>query len=73
MAEGDTSRGLAQIRKMTMGTMGGQHAQVQMQDPEDEPEQPQLTILVALLTLAISTALVAVCAEFMVSDRAWIV
>ncbi|KAJ5179857.1 hypothetical protein N7492_003067 [Penicillium capsulatum] len=68
VTEGDASRGIAQIGKMTMGTMGGQHAQVQMQDPEDEPEQPQLTLTVALLTLAVSTALVAVCAEFMVDS-----
>lgn len=67
VTEGDASRGIAQIGKMTVGTMGGQHAQVQMQDPDDEPEQPQLTVFVALLTLVLSTALVAVCAEFMVS------
>lgn len=49
--------------------MGGQNAQqVQLQDPDDEPEQPQLTIFVALLTLGISTVLVAVCAEFMVDS-----
>lgn len=54
---------------MTVHTMGGQNAQqVQLQDPDDEPEQPQLTIWVALLTLGISTVLVAVCAEFMVDS-----
>lgn len=54
---------------MSAHTMGGQNAQqVQMQDPDDEPEQPQLTIWVAMLTLVLSTALVAVCAEFMVDS-----
>lgn len=64
--EGATSRGLAQIGKMT-ATMGGENAQqVELQDPADEPEEPQLSIWVAFLTLGISTALVALCAEFMV-------
>lgn len=40
----------------------------QMLNLDDAPEQPQLSILVALLTLAISTTLVAVCAEFMVDS-----
>lgn len=67
--EGDTNRGIAAIGKTAATTMGGQNAQqVRIQDPDDEPEQPQLTVLVAVLTLVISTALVAVCAEFMVSD-----
>lgn len=69
ISEGDASRGLAQIGRMTAHTMGGQNAQqVQLQDPDDEPEQPQLMIWVALLTLGISTVLVAVCAEFMVDS-----
>ena len=66
VTEGDATRNLAQIGKMTAGTMGGGQ-EVQMQDPDDEPEQPQLMIWVAVLTLALSTCLVAVCAEFMVS------
>jgi Ca2+:H+ antiporter len=41
---------------------------VHSSDPDDEPEQPQLTITVALLTLGIFTVLVAVCAEFMVRN-----
>lgn len=69
IGEGDASRGIAQIGRMTAHTMGGQNAQqVQMQDPDDEPDQPQLLIWVALLTLGISTVLVAVCAEFMVGS-----
>lgn len=66
VTEGDASRGIAQIGKMS-ATMAGRNAQqMEMQDPADEPEEPQLSIWVALLTLAISTALVALCAEYMV-------
>lgn len=61
--EGAASRGIAQIGKM----MAGPNAQqMQITDPEDEPEEPQLSIWVAILTLAISTALVALCSEYMV-------
>jgi Ca2+:H+ antiporter len=65
---GDASRGLAQIGKMT-ATMGGQNAQQMQLHEEDDEEQPQLSIWVAFLTLAISTTFVALCAEFMVSSR----
>lgn len=66
---GDANRGIAQIGRMTARTMGGPNAQeVNIQDESDHPEQPQLSIYVALLTLGISTALVAVCAEFMVDS-----
>ncbi|KAJ5195304.1 uncharacterized protein N7498_008742 [Penicillium cinerascens] len=69
IGEGDANRGIAQIAKMSAAAMGGENAQqIELQDPDDEPEQPQLTILVALLTLGLSTALVAVCAEFMVDS-----
>lgn len=68
VSEGDANRGIAQIGHMTATTMGGENAQqVQMQDPDDEPEQPQLLTWVAVLTLCLATALVGVCAEFMVS------
>ncbi|KAJ5670085.1 uncharacterized protein N7477_005448 [Penicillium maclennaniae] len=69
IGEGDANRGIAQIAKMSAASMGGENAQqVQMQDPDDEPEEPQLTIAVALITLGIATTLVAVCAEFMVDS-----
>ncbi|PYI17184.1 sodium/calcium transporter [Aspergillus japonicus CBS 114.51] len=65
--EGDASRGIAQIGKMT-ASMAGEHAQnVELQEPDDE-EQPQLSIWVAVLTLVISTVFVALCAEFMVDS-----
>lgn len=67
VSDGDTHRGIAQIGKMT-ATLAGQNAQqLELQDPNDE-EEPQLTIWVAVLTLAISTALVALCAEYMVDS-----
>lgn len=67
-SEGDLSRGIAKIGNAAAKQIGGENAaNMEIQDPEDEPEQPQLTVFTALLTLGISTALVAVCAEFMVS------
>ncbi|KAJ5101592.1 hypothetical protein NUU61_003814 [Penicillium alfredii] len=69
VTEGDTSRGLAQIGKMTAAPMGGQNAQqMSLQDPDDETEEPQLTVVVALITLCCATALIGVCAEFMVDS-----
>ncbi|KAJ5751532.1 uncharacterized protein N7511_008497 [Penicillium nucicola] len=65
---GDTRRGIAQVARISAVLMGGSVRQIQMQDPHNEPEQPQLTILVALITLGVSTTLVAFCAEFMVSS-----
>ncbi|EHA19964.1 hypothetical protein ASPNIDRAFT_39382 [Aspergillus niger ATCC 1015] len=65
--EGDASRGIAQIGKMS-ASMAGEHAQnVKLQEPDDEEEEPQLSVVVAVLTLVISTVFVALCAEFMVS------
>ena len=57
----------------TMGagitTMGGPVAQANItKAPEAEDEEPQLSIWVAMLTLAVSTALVAICAEYMVDS-----
>ncbi|KAL2006316.1 hypothetical protein VTN00DRAFT_9970 [Thermoascus crustaceus] len=68
VSEGDASRGIAQIGQMT-ATLGAQNPeQLSMSDPGDEPETPQLSIWVAIFTLAASTALVALCAEFMVDS-----
>ncbi|KAJ5286709.1 hypothetical protein N7478_002395 [Penicillium angulare] len=69
ITQGDTTRNIAQIGRMSAGTMGGgQTEQIEMQNPDDEPEEPQLMLWVAFLTLAIATTLVAVCAEFMVDS-----
>ncbi|KAJ6163449.1 hypothetical protein N7497_003428 [Penicillium chrysogenum] len=67
--EGDASRGIAQIGKMTATPLVGQNPDhMQMEDLDEEPEEPQLSITVAVLTLIISTAFVAACAEFMVES-----
>ncbi|KAJ5174077.1 Sodium/calcium exchanger membrane region [Penicillium coprophilum] len=69
VGEGDASRGIAQIGKMTAVPLVGQNADhMQMEDNDDEPEEPQLSVVTAILTLIISTAFVAVCAEFMVDS-----
>ncbi|KAJ5972558.1 uncharacterized protein N7479_002476 [Penicillium vulpinum] len=69
VSEGDASRGIAQIGKMTATPMVGQNADhMQMEDPDDDTEKPQLSVMVAILTLIISTAFVATCAEFMVES-----
>ncbi|PYH88600.1 Calcium/proton exchanger [Aspergillus ellipticus CBS 707.79] len=65
--EGDASRGIARIGKMS-ASMAGEHAQnVELQEP-DEEEEPQLSVPVAVATLVISTVFVALCAEFMVDS-----
>ncbi|OAL72748.1 membrane bound cation transporter [Trichophyton violaceum] len=66
--EGDASKGIAQIGAGFSASMGGQNAQrIPVVVPEEE-EEPQLSIYVAVFTLCASTALVALCAEAMVSS-----
>ena len=55
---------MAQVGKMT-ATFAGQGPQ-QAELHEEEEEQPQLSVPVAIVTLVVSTVLVALCAEFMV-------
>lgn len=67
--KGDANKGMAQIGAGISASMGGQMTQATpVQEPEEETEQPQLSKGVAIATLAISTALVAICAEFMVDS-----
>ncbi|KAJ5139207.1 uncharacterized protein N7515_004055, partial [Penicillium bovifimosum] len=69
VTEGDASRGIAQIGKMTATPLVGSNPEhMQMEDSEDEGEEPQLSVPTAILTLIISTAFVAACAEFMVES-----
>lgn len=69
VGQGDANKGLAQVGQMLSSSIGAPtDQQVQMASPEDEPEEPQLSIWVAVLTLIISTVLVALCAEFMVDS-----
>jgi Ca2+:H+ antiporter len=66
--QGDASRNLASIGKSLAG-MGGQNAhEATYAEPEEDEEEdePQLHIWVAIFTLLAATALVAACAEFLV-------
>ena len=65
--KGDASKGLAQMGANMSAAMGGEVTQENPMQMEDK-EQPQLSVAVAVFTLAASTALVAVCAEFMVAN-----
>ncbi|EGE02265.1 hypothetical protein TEQG_01305 [Trichophyton equinum CBS 127.97] len=66
--DGDASKGIAQIGAGFSASMGGQNAQqIPVVVPQEE-EEPQLSIYVAVFTLCASTALVALCAEAMVSS-----
>ena len=65
---GDATKGMAQIGAGISASMGGQNAQeTPMLEPEDKP-QPQLSLWVAIFTLGISTAIIALCAEYMVDS-----
>ena len=67
--KGDSIKNVATMGAGISASMGGQAAQsTPMREPEEEPEQPQLSKGVALFTLAASTALVALCAEYMVDS-----
>ena len=63
---GDAKRGFAQMGAGISASMGGKNAQRNPLVEPEEKEEPQLNIWVALFTLVVSTALVAVCAEAMV-------
>ncbi|KAL9127400.1 MAG: hypothetical protein Q9217_003718 [Psora testacea] len=66
---GDVTKGFANIGAGISATMGGTATQeTPVREPEAPKEQPQLSKWVALFTLAASTALVAICAEFMVDS-----
>ncbi|KNG47080.1 vacuolar calcium ion transporter /H(+) exchanger [Stemphylium lycopersici] len=74
--EGDASRGIAAIGAGTAAASGGgvnlktliKHPDGSDEEDEDEFEAPSLSVIGALVTLAISTTLVAFCSEFMVSS-----
>lgn len=66
---GDMLRGLATIGAGTGAAAAGGHINREnlVQEEAEEEETPQLTIVGAVATLALSTVFVALCAEFMVS------
>lgn len=67
--EGDTKKAFAQIGGIGAGASGGQNLQQSAYKvPDDEPEEPALSAWGALITLALSTALIGVCAEFLVDS-----
>ncbi|KAF2164893.1 hypothetical protein M409DRAFT_56251 [Zasmidium cellare ATCC 36951] len=67
--EGETLKGIAMIGAASgAATAGGRINQENLvQEQEAEEETPQLTVVGALVTLAISTVFIALCAEYMVS------
>lgn len=68
---GDALRGIATMGAGQAAIAGGsvnQQNLVHNEDDEEEEETPQLTRIGALITLAGSTVLVALCAEYMVSS-----
>ncbi|KAF2121508.1 Sodium/calcium exchanger protein-domain-containing protein [Lophiotrema nucula] len=75
--EGVVSRGLASVGAGTAAATGGvinnqtkliKNQQEMDDDEEDEIEVPQLSVVGALVTLGLSTTMVAFCSEFMVSS-----
>ncbi|KAI9757181.1 MAG: vacuolar membrane-associated protein iml1 [Chaenotheca gracillima] len=68
-AEGAASKGIAQIGVgMAAGVSGQQVQDIAITHEEEEPEEPQLSLMSAVLTLCISTAFVGVCAEYLVGS-----
>jgi len=68
LESGAIQRGIATMGAGGAASSGGQVNQANLvNDSEDEEETPSLTIIGALLTLTISTVLVAFCSEFMVT------
>ncbi|KAK3714989.1 hypothetical protein LTR37_007479 [Vermiconidia calcicola] len=67
--KGEVSKGLATMGAGTGAAATGGHIHNEnLVHEEEEEETPQLTRLGALITLALSTVLVALCAEYMVSS-----
>ena len=66
--EGDFSKQVAGIGGNLSSVGGGSEAKQTPQDQEEEKEEPQLSMITAILTLCIVTALVGVCAEFLVDS-----
>lgn len=63
----DMKRGLIRSGDVISAVGGGSLAHDARQNLKDDDETPQLSLWVTILTLAVSTALVGICAEFMTS------
>lgn len=70
--DGDVIAAMAKVGGSAAATSGGRQQQERMdQKPDDdEAEEPQLTLVGAIVTLCVSTVLIAFCAEFMTSSIA---
>lgn len=67
--EGDASMEMASKGANVSAIAGGEATQKNPpQESEDKAEEPRLSITVAIATLCISTALVGICAEFLVDS-----
>jgi Ca2+:H+ antiporter len=68
--KGEATKGMVGIGANTAAASAGGDISKQemMHQEEEEPEIPQLTRIGALVTLAVSTVFVALCAEYMVSN-----
>lgn len=65
--KGDTILGIARMGAGSAAASGGQVNQSNLvQEPDDEDAGPALTVVGALVTLSVSTVLIAFCSEFMV-------
>lgn len=67
LGEGDVNKTFAQVGDNMSANLGGVKESA-LRAPEEETEQPQLSILVAVVTLSVSTAFVGICAEFLVGS-----
>lgn len=67
--DGDVHKALAGIGGNLAGSAGGgANQQSHVQVPDDDPEVPSLSIVGSLVTLGVATALIGVCAEFVVDS-----
>jgi len=67
--EGDVLKALAGIGGNLAGSAGGEaNQQSHVQVPEADMEEPSLSLIGSLVTLCIATALIGVCAEFLVDS-----
>ncbi|KAF2240090.1 Calcium/proton exchanger [Viridothelium virens] len=67
--EGAIKAAVAKVGGSAAASAGGQQQQERLdQKPDEEAEEPQLTLIGAIVTLCASTVLVAFCAEFMTSS-----
>ncbi|KAL9109539.1 MAG: hypothetical protein Q9227_005875 [Pyrenula ochraceoflavens] len=67
LSKGEARKSIVQAGAGIGASAGGENA-VKPVDQDDDQEEPQLTLWVAIFTLAASTVLVALCAEYMVDN-----